>query len=44
MKFTLKETNFSGLGRKKKGKVRDVYAADDKRAMGFCFREIIKVI
>jgi len=30
MKFTLKETNFSGLGRQKKGKVRDVYAADDK--------------
>ena len=30
MKFTLKGTNFSGLGDKKKGKVRDVYIADDK--------------
>jgi phosphoribosylaminoimidazole-succinocarboxamide synthase len=30
MKFTLKETNFEGLGEKKKGKVRDVYKAEDK--------------
>ena len=28
--FTLEETNFSGLGSKKKGKVRDVYIAGDK--------------
>ena len=28
--FTLKETDFSGLGEKYKGKVRDVYTADDK--------------
>ena len=28
--FTLKETNFKNLGKKKKGKVRDVYVADDK--------------
>ena len=27
---TLKETDFSGLGEKKKGKVRDVYAGEDK--------------
>lgn len=30
MKLTLKETDFSGLGEKKIGKVRDVYVADDK--------------
>lgn len=29
IKFTLKETNFKGLGEKRKGKVRDVYVADD---------------
>src|SRR3989338_2035750 len=28
--YTLKETNFSALGKKKKGKVRDVYTANDK--------------
>lgn len=28
--FTLKETNFPGLGKKYKGKVRDVYIAEDK--------------
>jgi phosphoribosylaminoimidazole-succinocarboxamide synthase len=28
--FTLKETNFEKLGKKYKGKVRDVYIADDK--------------
>jgi len=28
--FTLKETDFSGLGEKYKGKVRDVYIANDK--------------
>jgi len=28
--FTLKETNFPNLGKKYKGKVRDVYIADDK--------------
>lgn len=28
--FTLKETNFKKLGKKYKGKVRDVYIADDK--------------
>ena len=30
MQFTLKETNISGLGDRKKGKVRDVYVKDDK--------------
>ena len=30
IKFTLKETNFSSLGKKYKGKVRDVYVSDDK--------------
>ena len=30
MGFTLKETNLSGLGEKYDGKVRDVYASDDK--------------
>jgi len=29
-KFVLEETNFSGLGAKQKGKVRDVYVKDDK--------------
>lgn len=29
MKYTLKETNFEGLGEKKKGKVRDVYKGAD---------------
>src|SRR3989338_1133710 len=28
--YTLKETNFSALGKKKKGKVRDVYLTEDK--------------
>jgi len=28
--FTLNETNFKGLGERKKGKVRDVYVSDDK--------------
>ncbi|MBL7054355.1 phosphoribosylaminoimidazolesuccinocarboxamide synthase [Candidatus Woesearchaeota archaeon] len=28
--FTLKETNFENLGKKYKGKVRDVYTSDDK--------------
>jgi len=30
IQFTLKETDFPCLGNKKKGKVRDVYTADDK--------------
>lgn len=30
MRFTLKETDFEGLGEKRQGKVRDVYVADDK--------------
>ncbi|MFH2028609.1 MAG: phosphoribosylaminoimidazolesuccinocarboxamide synthase [Nanoarchaeota archaeon] len=30
IKFTLKETDLSGLGEKYKGKVRDVYVSDDK--------------
>lgn len=30
MKLTLKETDLPGLGEKKRGKVRDVYVADDK--------------
>jgi phosphoribosylaminoimidazole-succinocarboxamide synthase len=30
IKHTLDETNFTGLGRKNKGKVRDVYTSDDK--------------
>ena len=30
IKFTLKETNFRGLGQKRKGKVRDVYVSDDQ--------------
>ncbi|MBR9706408.1 phosphoribosylaminoimidazolesuccinocarboxamide synthase [Candidatus Pacearchaeota archaeon] len=30
MQYTLKETNFPGLGTKYKGKVRDVYVKDDK--------------
>jgi phosphoribosylaminoimidazole-succinocarboxamide synthase len=28
--YTLKETNFSSLGKKYRGKVRDVYTTDDK--------------
>lgn len=30
LKFTIKETDISGLGDKKKGKVRDIYVSDDK--------------
>tara|TARA_Y100000031_G_C8170929_1_gene361763 strand:- start:3 stop:971 length:969 start_codon:yes stop_codon:yes gene_type:complete len=30
IKFTIKETNIEGLGKKLAGKVRDVYVADDK--------------